>query len=501
MALPTGLPLNGLWWFEQAKKPATVGFRKVKPDAILTIDDHTETGPIEALVPHGQGHQFALYGDSCSGVPGHLHEANLAKVNDVVLRLTPEPEFVVYPGDEVIGLTGCEDELRAQWAHWWNKEMVALVERDVPIFNCTGNHTVYDRMSERVFGEVCSHLPISGPDEASLSYFMRRDDLLLIFVNTLNSDLGGEGHVETTWLEQVLEDNRDARWIFVIGHHPVFPVNGYVGAYQRTIGPEYRDRFWRLLADNNVFAYLCSHILAFDVQVHRGVLQITTAGAGTAHRMPPDVEYLHCVQAAIDQNGLRYQVLDDNGRLRERLQWPPRIPSSDSWNVLSGGEAWTHGALHAFRFCGSLPAATEPRRQTLLSLQADSGRLSPLWIGFAGPDHRLSVSLQPQHGRSPHNWLGPSLRPGSPFDIQIALHPDMGPGGMLWRDNDQGPWSSLEGASPWGPERLDCQGFWVVGSAAGGNDMPFSGSDLSIRHFASQDACQDGWTQDAKSAN
>ena len=139
-----------------------------------------------------------------------------------------------------------------------------------------------------------------------------------------------------------------------------------------------------------------------------------------------------------------------------------------------------------FGFAVPLPAATEPRRQTLLSLQADSGRLSPLWIGFGGPDHRLSVSLQPQHGRSPHSWLGPSLRPGSQFDIQIALHSDMGPGGVLWRDNDQSPWSSLEGASPWGPERLDCQGHWVVGSAAGGNDMCFSGSDLSIRQFCCQ---------------
>ena len=104
----------------------------------MTIDDHAEIGPIEALVPHGQGHQFALYGDSCSGVPGHIHEANLAKVNDAVLRLTPEPEFIVYPGDEVIGLTGSEDELRAQWAHWWNNEMAALIERDVPIFKLHG---------------------------------------------------------------------------------------------------------------------------------------------------------------------------------------------------------------------------------------------------------------------------------------------------------------------------------------------------------------------------
>ncbi|MGY3440120.1 hypothetical protein [Bradyrhizobium sp. USDA 4473] len=69
-------------------------------------------------------------------------------------------------------------------------------------------------------------------------------------------------------------------------------------------------------------------ILAFDVQVHRGVLQICTAGAGTAHRMPEGVEYLHCVQATLDQRGLRYQVLDTEGAVREQLAWP--LPPLDS---------------------------------------------------------------------------------------------------------------------------------------------------------------------------
>ena len=95
--------------------------------------------------------------------------------------------------------------------------------------------------------------------------------MLLVFVNTLCSALGGEGHVENEWLERVLRENSDVRWSFVVGHHPVFPVNGYQADYQRTVGPEYRDRFWRLLVENRVVAYRCSHILAFDVQVHNGV--------------------------------------------------------------------------------------------------------------------------------------------------------------------------------------------------------------------------------------
>ena len=91
-------------------------------------------------------------------------------------------------------------------------------------------------------------------------------------------------------------------------------------------------RFWDILVEHQVLAYLCSHILAFDVQVQRGVLQICTAGAGTAHRMPEAVEYLHIAQAALDDQGLRFQVLDREGRLREWLAWELRLPPSETWD-------------------------------------------------------------------------------------------------------------------------------------------------------------------------
>ena len=44
---------------------------------------------IPALLPSGSGYQFVLYGDSCSGVPGGLHEKTFASVNAVVRRLQP----------------------------------------------------------------------------------------------------------------------------------------------------------------------------------------------------------------------------------------------------------------------------------------------------------------------------------------------------------------------------------------------------------------------------
>jgi len=78
---------------------------------------------IPALVPRGAGHQFVLYGDSCSGVPGGRHEQAFARVNAVVRRLAPGPQFLVFAGDEVAGLTPEPRALRAQWRHWLDVEM------------------------------------------------------------------------------------------------------------------------------------------------------------------------------------------------------------------------------------------------------------------------------------------------------------------------------------------------------------------------------------------
>jgi Calcineurin-like phosphoesterase len=452
-----------------------------------TVRRPLQSDQIEALTPEGQGHQLVLYGDSCSGVPGAPHEASHARVNAVVARLAPPPEFIVYTGDEVIGLTADESELRAQWRHWLDQEMAWLDREAIPLYHATGNHTTYDAMSERVFADVLPWLPRNGPpDQQGLSYFVRRDDLLIVFVHTAWTGLGGEGHVETVWLEQTLRLNHDATWKLVVGHHPVFPVNGFSGRCQREIAAEHAGAFWRILVGHGVLAYVCSHILAFDVQVHEGVLQITTAGAGTAHRMPEDVEYLHCVQAALDRRGLRYQVLDDHGQVRERLSWPPELPRSNEWRPLSPGAqaAPRQGALVAWRFAGHAAPEGAGTPQTLVAAWSDGVALAPLWIGLTGRDQRLTVMIGPSPGRSPHYWFGPGFETGSPFDFHVALHADMGPGGILWRQSDAAPWSSLQGASPWGVERLVWPDRWSVGHGKGGaSDTPFRGRDLAVRSF------------------
>ncbi|SDR46381.1 Calcineurin-like phosphoesterase [Rhizobiales bacterium GAS113] len=441
--------------------------------------------PIAALLPRGQGEQFVLYGDACSGVPGALHEGKLAAVNAVIRRLAPQPEFIIFPGDEIIGLVADPEELRAQWRHFLQVEMGWLDRKATPIWHATGNHTAYDEMSEAVFREMLDQPRNGPPGQEGLSYWVRREDLLMVFVHTLWTGLGGEGHVETEWLRQVLSEHEGARHKLVIGHHPVHPINGFTGAYQREIGPEHAGPFWDILVEAKVLAYVCSHILAFDIQVHRGVLQLCTAGAGTAHRMPEGVEYLHCVQAALDAQGLRYQVLDIEGHVRERLDWPMAETQGTAWRALPLGEsqaAWSGGPRPAqtlaLRFTGEAAPTGTAGAQTLLAAFSP-GQLAKFWVGLSGPSQRLTVIIGRETGRSPSYWLGRSFAPGEAFDIELVIHPDMGPGGILAREARDQRWSSLAGASAHGPERLDWPERWSVGHGpAGAQDRRFGGAAL-----------------------
>jgi GNAT superfamily N-acetyltransferase len=457
------------------------GFVKLKEDEIEGHYERPVAGrPIAALLPRGEGHQFVLYGDACSGVAGALHERTFASVNAAVRRLAPSPEFILFLGDEIAGYTADADALRKQWRHWLGHEMAWLDRHAIPMWHTTSNHATYDAMSEAVFCEVHDHLPRNGPPgQEGLSYWVRRGDLLIVFVHTLWTGLGGEGHVETDWLRSVLRQHSDARHKLVAGHHPVHPVNGFVGPYQRDIGPEHATAFWNVLSEAGVLAYLCGHILAFDVQAHRGVLQICTAGAGTAHRMPEGVEYLHAVQATLDGQGLRYQVFDAEGHVREHLSWPVAVPPVEQWQALKAANIG-NGRIVALRFSGHAAAPGTSTAQTFLSA-VRPGMRPPLWIGLSGPEQRLTAILELEPGRSPRYWLGPAVAAGAPFDIQLLIHPDMGPGGFLYRLVAEAPWTSLSTASAWGAERLEWPEHLSVGHGPQGpGDRAFLGRALAI---------------------
>jgi len=216
----------------------------------------TTSGLIGSLLPRTEeGHQFVVYGDSCSGRPGRSNEQNLKAVNQLISRLSPFPEFICFTGDNIQGMVKDADELRRQWEYFLGTEMAWLDRRRTPLYSTTSNHNTYGALSERVWREVCSDLPQNGPEtQKGLSYYIRRGNLLLVCVNTNFSGFAeetkatgvtpGHGRIEHEWLDRVLNENADATHKFVAGHVPAFPVNGYARYPLWRIVPHEAAAFW-----------------------------------------------------------------------------------------------------------------------------------------------------------------------------------------------------------------------------------------------------------------
>lgn len=458
-----------------------------------------ESNPIRALIPRGKsGHQFLIYSDCCAGIPNGRSAANLRRVNQMVSRIRPEPEFISFPGDAISGYINDHAALRTQWDYWWNNEMAWLKGKSFPLYQSTSNHNTYDYGSERVFREFHNDIPQNGPgDQRGLAYFVRRGDLL--YVSTHQPDRRRTpGYrpgmlIDSKWLDRVLTENEDARFKFVAGHYPVFPVNGYVNYPLWCMKPEERKPFWDVLVKHKVDAYLASHIIAFDVQVHDGVPQILSGGAGTNSGpggfMPGRTEYHHAVQLAIDTDGMRYQVLDVDGKVRESLAWPFSLPNVEKWNALRAENAtaalksivWKDSIV-AWCIRGKLgPTDVKHQTRTLLCGWNNGEGVATIWIGFDGNPARVTVRLVSESTYGSQSWIGPVIDDGSKFDFQIALHPGMGPGGVLVRQNEKSPWSSLSSTSSRGTEILPWPPNWAVGmSQSGPTDRPFRGKGLKI---------------------
>ena len=190
---------------------------------------------------------------------------------------------------------------------------------------------------------------------------------------------------------------------------------------------------------------------------------------------------------------MRYQVLDTEGRVRERLSWPLPLTDVAQWCVLPAGESEAALAggpfddrLLGLRFTGRAAAAGDGAAQTLLSGFRPDLQM-PLWIGLRGLDQRLTVIIGPEARRSPHYWHGPAITADSPLDLQLVIHAGMGPGGFLCRRVDEADWSSLAGASAWGAERLQWPDRWAVGHGSRGPaDQPFRGTELMASALVSR---------------
>jgi calcineurin-like phosphoesterase family protein len=438
------------------------------------------TRSIKAMKPQPGGIQFVMYADSTSGRPDGPNALDLAALNRLILRLSPAPEFIVFPGDHIGGSENLEEH-RRQWRYFLDTEMAPITAAKIPVYNTTSNHDNYYPGTDQIFREVLPDIPKNGPaGEEGLEYWVRRGDVLLVAVNMHSSRRGSWGRIDAAWLDKVLTENHDAKYKLVTAHLPAHTVNGY-----GFMNCNHEDslKFWDLLVKHGVQIYLCSHVLAFDVQVHRGVMQIATgcaSGKGGGGLMPDNTEYVHFVQVALGDDGVRFQTIDMASSVREWGVWPVKespgryavdnTSAKLSEQLRSGptvGETW----YVIWRFSGVVPQPAD-HPQTLLA------GFMGLSIVFEEASMRLAVNLTPERDRSWERWTGPKFEPGQRFSFEIMMYSALGPGGLLFRQTGEKIWNSMDTKSARGLEKFSWPGLWWVGRGQDGDYHDVWSGDL-----------------------
>lgn len=423
-----------------------------------------------------QRYGLVLLGDSCSGVPGHIHEANFQAIREALSACALTDRTLCYLGDHVSGYVDTKRELRLQWRYFLQREFAALADAFDHIYHIPGNHDVYDRKSLEVYDQI---LPVDAianlAARKQLNYAVCDGEALLVFLNTADPANHGHAIIDVSWLEEALTAGDDASVKLVFGHHPILPVNGYADYPNWRVSPELGDRAWSLMLAHGVRAYICSHIIAFDFRARGGLVQLCTGGAGTEYgpggAMPGETEYRHFVACDVSEAEISYRVFDETGQCREQLTWPPSLkPPLETLMLLPGRPA----------ICRALPQHSTARPSdgaffvnwtlrgdlsgnssggTLLAGRKDAHSAPMFSIDTGGTSGRLTVRLESPSGKKPHLWTGPELKPNAAISYDVAAHGGAGPGGVLLRVPG-GQWSSLESSSACGIAEVGWPLLW-----------------------------------------
>jgi hypothetical protein len=261
---------------------------------------------------------LTLLGDSCSGVPGQKFEANLARVVSRILERNDRADALLYLGDHVEGYTDDEAKLDAQWSHFLDKEFRPLDQRHPRVLHIAGNHDANTPVSAAVC-EARMPIPPAARLRKGLNYVVDVGDAEIVVISTCDLANRGFAAVDMAWLEVALR-GLSAPLRLVAGHYPFHPVNGYEEAPKWVFPADRRAQVWRLFRQAGVQAYFCSHIIAFDFQVHHDVVQLCSGGAGTEYG-PDGVmgngEFRHFVACTVSPERLAFEAIDENGRPRE----------------------------------------------------------------------------------------------------------------------------------------------------------------------------------------
>jgi len=226
----------------------------------------------------GNGHasdnnfKFAVISDHRDDLPGLQNALSFIAAQQV--------DFIIVPGDY--------SSLRETYNNGY-AEMGFVVSSEKEsnmqdVYYILGNHDDPASGSNFFQKMIAPYYPDNGPDDAHRGtiYSFDRGNAHFVATNQYwNYRSGGYTDAQLSWLKRDLHSSQQY-FKFVIGHEPAYPMDRHVGN-SLDADPEMRDRFWNILADNGVSAFLCGHTHHLSVIKNRGVYQINAGQVESNH--------------------------------------------------------------------------------------------------------------------------------------------------------------------------------------------------------------------------
>ncbi len=218
---------------------------------------------------------FAVFGDSR---PGPNYERLGITRRLVENMVQHNPAFVIGTGDYIEGSTDPQ-VVRQQYYRFFEALMPLKMAGDIPVAFSTGNHDIRGSTANaRIFEEYFQSRRYSF-DRANCHFII------------LDSEIPGqEGTIkgeQWQWLMDDLTQAKDADFIFVALHRPLFPVDGHRGSSMDVDIP-LRDRLHALFAKHKVSAVFMGHEHLYNHSRRDEIDYFITAGGGAPLYAKPE---------------------------------------------------------------------------------------------------------------------------------------------------------------------------------------------------------------------
>ncbi|NND34754.1 MAG: hypothetical protein HKN76_19365, partial [Saprospiraceae bacterium] len=212
------------------------------------------------------------------------------------------PDFLLVPGDLVMGHWDSpdwqnEDTIAKYAERYYSAWINRMNNHGLNFYTAIGDHELGDnpwrepaKIAALAYyrGAFSDYLqmPQNGPEHLKgTAFWWRHKNVLIISVDVFEageSDQGlikaGVTGVQLKWLQHVLETNKDAAHIIVMGHTPVLgPVRKWSSS-GLMIEEGQQSQFWQIMKKYHVDAYLCGEVHAITCTERDGIMQIAHGG-------------------------------------------------------------------------------------------------------------------------------------------------------------------------------------------------------------------------------